>query len=328
MIKVKDSNCLELISLDILETHPDKMALFDETADELNLIIGWHYALDIVWVLSRLEEMGVPRGGTVLDAGAGHGIIQFCLARLGYPVLSVDFTNRNPSKRMLNNYQIIQSGERVDHDHDYLNFKHGSGAEKNKDKAAKDPSRERAGRGGSAKTRATLSALKNLPLRFSRDRSGNGRQKRAPIRFHQADLQNLEGIPSNSVDAVVSISVLEHNEEDQVRAIMAELDRVLKPGAPALITTSASGADDWFHEQSHGWAYSEETSRRVFLGQDESCESNFDQYETLMEQLRNSEKLKSRLHASYFKSGNNGMPWGIWDPKYYPLGISKVSRGE
>ena len=43
-----------------------------------------------------------------------------------------------------------------------------------------------------------------------------------------------------------------------------------------------------------------------------------------MAELRDSNELRAGLSPLYFRSGNNGMPWGRWDPKYQSVGIIKT----
>ena len=45
----------------------------------------------------------------------------------------------------------------------------------------------------------------------------------------------------------------------------------------------------------------------------------------LFEEMRKEgNQLHQRLAPVYFRSGDNGMPWGKWEPQYQPVGISKV----
>ena len=37
-------------------------------------------------------------------------------------------------------------------------------------------------------------------------------------------------------------------------------------------------------------------------------------------------ELRDNLASFYFRSGDNGMPWGKWDPQYQPVGVCKVKR--
>ena len=95
----------------------------------------------------------------------------------------------------------------------------------------------------------------------------------------------------------------------------------------AIATLGAAKEQDWFHEPSKGWCYTEATLRDIFdLPAD--CPSNYDRYDELFKSLRNCSELRDNLADFYFKSGNNGMPWGIWDPKYQPVGMVKVKPCE
>ena len=99
--------------------------------------------------------------------------------------------------------------------------------------------------------------------------------------------------------------------------------RVLKPGGAILATLGAAKGEDWYHEPSQGWCYSEATLKRVF-DIPSVVRSNYQQYDQLFESLRGNKELKDNLASFYFNSGNNGMPWGKWDPQYQPVGIAKV----
>ena len=48
---------------------------------------GWHYDLDHIWILNELEAAGLAKGATIIDAGAGQGIMQYLLAARGYNVI-------------------------------------------------------------------------------------------------------------------------------------------------------------------------------------------------------------------------------------------------
>ena len=133
----------------------------------------------------------------------------------------------------------------------------------------------------------------------------------------------MPDIRENSIEAVVSISALEHNPPDKMRAYVDELMRVLKPGGKLIATLGAAKEEDWFHEPSKGWCYTQATMQSIFdLPAD--CPSNYERYDELFEALKNCIELRDSLARFYFKSGNNGMPWGIWDPKYQPVGVVKV----
>lgn len=146
---------------------------------------------------------------------------------------------------------------------------------------------------------------------------------RGTVTIYNQDLANISDIPDASLDAVVSISALEHNEPYALRGVVGELMRVIKPGGKLVATMHAARDEDWFHEPSKGWCYTEATLRDIFdLPAD--CPSNYDKYDEFFEMLRDCTELRYNLALSYFKSGNNGMPWGIWDPKYQPVGVVKL----
>lgn len=291
-------NKIELIPLKILDDNKKLTSYVKKTAHELGLQFGWHYILDIVWILSQIEEIKLPKGSLILDAGAGDGIIQFCLSRLGYSIISVDFEDRNPPINIIKNFEIIKkSDQKIGFNHLYLNHKRNS-----------------------------LRKLYTFVLPMIQEIIRFGirpvtKTNRPIITYYKADLQNMKLIQSETIDAIISVSVMEHNSAQEVQVIMKELSRVLKNNAPLFITTSASGRDDWFHKPSHGWAYSERTLNELFLFSDNNYLSNYGLYDQWMEKLRKSEELKTSLSPTYFKSGDNGMPWGIWDPQYYPVGI-------
>jgi ubiquinone/menaquinone biosynthesis C-methylase UbiE len=298
-------NKIELIPHSILDERHQLVLFVKNTAKELNLQFGWHYILDIVWILDQIERQSIPKGSVILDAGAGNGIVQFCLSRLGYKIISVDFGPRNPGYNITKYFKIDNlMNNNTGFDHKYLNHKKNSfSTSPNLTKIMYDFIKK-----------GILSLLPILQDFFSQ-------RPRPEITYYKADLQNMELIVSDSIDAVISVSVIEHNSEAEVVKIMKELKRILKKNAPMFITTSASGREDWFHQPSHGWAYSESTIREIFLSSDSKYQSNYGLYDEMMEQLVKSQELKYSLSPMYFKSGDNGMPWGKWDPQYYPVGI-------
>ena len=104
--------------------------------------------------------------------------------------------------------------------------------------------------------------------------------------------------------------------------MIAELLRVLRPGGRLIATVGASNSEDWFHEPSRGWCFTERTLRSVFdLSAD--CPSNFGEYDELMADLIACRELADNLAPFYFRSGNNGMPWTL-NPVYQSVGVVKM----
>jgi len=85
---------IELLNTDLLKQYPGTVREIDYMCRILGKQIGWHYILDITYIVEYLSQMGLKRGATILDAGASVGLLQFVLANRGYNIVSVDFSNR------------------------------------------------------------------------------------------------------------------------------------------------------------------------------------------------------------------------------------------
>ena len=303
---------IEILSVDILD---EKRALVEELksfARSLKIEFGWHYLLDITWILANLEEI---EGKYIMDAGAGTGLIQWYLAGKGARVLSIDRLNRsNLPLRFRNRFNV--KGKRPQ------DLNPVSEAIKQKPGGAGPGTPSNSILARTARKARDLLDLAEYSTRASlssaTDRSGNG-----TVLIYNQDLTDLADIEDGTLDAVVSVSALEHNSPDILTSVIHEIMRVLKPGAPLLATLGASRDIDWHHAPSDGWCFSLESLQRIFVIADD-IPSNFEQYDILLDQLRNCEELSQNLAGFYFKSGNNGMPWGKWNPQYQPAGIYKV----
>jgi glycosyltransferase involved in cell wall biosynthesis/tetratricopeptide (TPR) repeat protein/SAM-dependent methyltransferase len=261
---------LELLSVDLLQQHQELVASFRHLAQSLDLVIGWHYLLDLAWIVSQIPN---PSGMTILDAGAGTGLLQWWLAERGARVISVDRVPR---------------------------------------KSLPVPFHERFRISGLQPTDWPVSTPRDLPPAPST----------GEVIFHTHDLTDLSAIETGSVDAVVSVSALEHNSLEGLRDSVRELERMLRPEGLFLATISASNRSDWYHEPSKGWCLTE-TSLRQYFGLPDAP-SNFAHLDHIFSALRECAELRENLHPFYFQSGDNGMPWGVWDPRYQPVGIRKV----
>lgn len=257
---------IEILSVDLLEA--PEAEEFRQLSRDLTLQLGWHYLLDLTWIAQRIE------GHTILDAGAGIGLMQWWLAQRGCDVISADRGQR-----------VLPAGLRPvlitgDYQVTPMSFRR---------------------------------RVKQAVTSRSR-RTGVGH-----VNMIHADLGNLP-IESESVDCIVSVSALEHNDPDDLPDVVAELMRVLRPGGK-LIATLAAGKSDWFLEAASGWAYSGDTLRRVFAI---DAPDNYAEYDVLFDKLRASDELRENLAPFYFESGNNGMPWGKWNPEYQAVGVVKT----
>jgi SAM-dependent methyltransferase len=289
---------IEVLPVSLLEENRRTVNDLRRLAGSLGLEFGWHYLLDLTWMIARL---GPASGLRVMDAGAGTGILQWYLAGRGAEVLSVDRMSRSqlPARFRLR-YHV--SGMRPD---DLV---------PNRFTSRLGPAGS-SGFGGRLAGSVISLARKNLPKRLDR--------RKGKVVIYNQDLKSLDDIPNNSLDAVVAISSLEHNDPTDLPLVVAELMRVIKPGGLLLATLGAARDRDWFHEPSRGWCYTEGTLKEVF-GLPVETPSNYARYEELFRDLKNCGELRYNLAEFYYRSGENGMPWGIWDPKYIPVGVCKV----
>jgi SAM-dependent methyltransferase len=292
---------IEILSVSLLDQHRPVVEELKQLARSLGIGIGWHYLLDWIWILSILSQV---RGTNVLDAGAGEGLLQWFLAGKGYEVLSVDRASRAElSLRYRARYRVqglrpadLNPGFRV-----WLkNIRMASrGSEK------------------LASTIRGLGGLAQIALPFLKA-PGN-------VWIFNQGLADMATISDRSQDAIVAVSSLEHNSPQGLEKVVNELIRVLKPGGILLATLGAAQDQDWFHGPSQGWCYTEPSLRRIF-NLSPGVPSNYDHYDDLMESLRGCSELREDLAGFYFRSGDNGMPWGKWDPQYQPVGICKVKN--
>jgi SAM-dependent methyltransferase len=295
---------IEILPVTLLDQHREIVNSLRRLAGSLRLEFGWHYLLDLTWMIARLGEV---RNLKIMDAGAGTGIMQWYLAGQGTHVLSVDRESRaGLPHRFRLRYRV--SGLRP---HDLLPV--GEATRLHTVQQVR-LSRRAAG---------TLLRIggEGMPRRFDAALArGQGR-----VVIYNQDLKELPDVPTGSLDAVVAVSSLEHNDPPDLERVVAELLRVLRPGGVLLATLGASREGDWFHEPSRGWCYDEGSLRRAF-GLSPDVPSNYSQYDELFAALRSSRELRDHLASFYARSGDNGMPWGVWDPRYQPVGVCKVKR--
>jgi SAM-dependent methyltransferase len=290
-------NRIEILPVALLDEHRPLVSSLKKLAHSLGLDFGWHYLLDLTWIINRL---GVVKDKKVIDAGAGTGVLQWYLADRGARVISIDRMSRARlslrfrqrfrvsglrSSDLVPTYKMVQGAIR-----DYREF----------------PSHWRA-------------QVRDL-IGLAEPRRADGQ-----VIIYNQDLKNLEHIQDESIDAVVAVSALEHNPSEDLEILVAELMRVLKPGGALLATLGAARDEDWFHKPSHGWCYGEASLRRLF-GISDDVPSNYDRYDQLLTELVNCAELRRNLAKFYFLSGDNGMPWGKWDPQYQSVGVCKVKR--
>ncbi|MCU0488262.1 MAG: class I SAM-dependent methyltransferase [Anaerolineales bacterium] len=285
---------IEILSTRLLDENRYTVETLKQLAKSLGLEFGWHYLLDLTWII---QNLGQVNGLSIMDAGAGTGVMQWYLASQGAQVLSVDRGSRAdlaPRFRQRFNVTGLRQGAKPDL------LPTAQVVIKNL-----------------ARPRKALGQFREILL-------GLGREK-APgsVCFYHQDLKTLVDIADNSLDALVAVSALEHNAPQDLPRVVNELMRVLKPGGILLATLCAGRDQDWFHQPSAGWCYTDASLKRLFdLPPD--TPSNYAQYDSLFEALVGCAELRDNLAAFYARSADNGMPWGKWDPQYQPVGVCKI----
>lgn len=292
---------IELLSVDLLDEQRPYVESLKRLAASLRLEFGWHYLLDLAWILGRL---GAVEGKKLMDAGAGTGVLQWYLAEQGARVISVDRMSRAALPLRFRRRFHVQGLRPSDLSPAWSAYIQGF----------RRPARGAWLRRWAA--RGYFQALELVDWVLKPPARGS-------VIIYNQDLANLAQVADNSLDAVVSVSALEHNTPQGLQAVVRELMRVLKPGGVLLATLTAGRDQDWWHEASSGWCYTDATLRQIF-DLPANVSSNYGRYDELFEKLRNCAELRDNLASFYFHDDHKGMPGGVWNPQYQPVGVCKI----
>ena len=307
---------IEILDVDLLHKHPETLEFIDYWKAALGRVIGWHYDLDIIWILDNIKRLGLKKGATILDAGAGNGLMQFLLAAKGFNVISADFAERDIPWAAGKIFNISSNNSSLAQmsDHRYRRFiQHTIKMDS-----------------------ARLTRVLGTPLRSIRRIFENTRDALHPKRWREiwrqneyghieyltTDFTKLDSIAANSVDCVVSVSAIEHGDQNSSTLAIKEFERVLKKGGANIITTSATNGPDKYLEYCQGWCFSRDTLAAIFSAP--GISDNFADYEALFNKLLNDSTFRSRIPTFYYEGGDNGLPYGKYPPQYQPVGIRKV----
>jgi len=323
------SNRIELLDVQLLD-NTGKLNEIDHWLNVFNWPNGWHYDLDIIWILDNIERMALPRGATIVDAGAGLGMTQFILAARGYNVISLDFTDRAIPRFSKNIFTInLNSRDLGAYKHEYMNFM-TYGDKTDASKQTRKNFLERLKNVNSPAKLYFYMGMKkyqfskkfkntfNLPyiMETLKDHSSFGK-----ITFLRGTFNNIP-LPEATADAIASVSAFEHNKYEDMPGSVKEFERVLKKGAPMFITTSASQDKDWYFEPPKAWNFSKETLASWFDVPEQGISFN---YKKVFENIAGSEVLKKRMSPFYKFNKNNALPLGnLKEAKFLPVGIMKV----
>ncbi|MCX5782674.1 MAG: methyltransferase domain-containing protein [Elusimicrobia bacterium] len=323
---------IEILDTALLE-NKSKLKEIDHWLKVFNWPNGWHYDLDIIWVLNNIERLNLPKGSTIIDAGAGIGMTQFILASRGYNVISLDFTKRQIPRFAKGIFNIESVDTALgDYQHEYMSFMTHGQSQPNKPKKS-------AGYYFSKLRKLFYPGLflRNVhsimyqfmqyvhthfnvyyALEKQRDHSSFGK-----ITFLRGTFNNIP-LENNAADALVSVSAFEHNTYEDMPGSISEFKRVLKPHAPMFISTSASDNQDWYFNPPKAWNFSKQTLSSWFNIPNEKIA--FD-YKKVLENIKNSKILKKRMSPYYKLSVESALPYGnLKEAKYLPVGILKIKE--
>jgi ubiquinone/menaquinone biosynthesis C-methylase UbiE len=263
----------------------------------LNRPNGWHYDLDHIWAINELERSGILPGATILDAGAGQGILQYLLSARGYKVISLDFSARKKPLRSLGIFNIVGQGDSsIDYQHPYMTFINYG---------VYSPMIHL--------RKINASIFKKIPIARCRfisyirsiayyafERLFVNHNNYGDIVYLRAPFHDIP-LASGSIDAVVSISAIEHADIKLFDQNIKEMMRILSPGAPLLLTTSATVSNEnSYHEKSSGWCFSYSWFRNYFPNI--PCEFDL---ENCIHALLQSKIFTSRLDPYYYYDKNS-----------------------
>ncbi len=299
----------EYLDPDTILTSPSFDFVYDFLSSTHRTNIGWHYFTDIAWIHDKVKNW--PRTFKVLDAGGGRGPIQFLLAEMGFDVTNVDLVHPHPPVAYRSRYgtRLRQLGSYTPTSYRQflLTFSRHQGSK------------------GAIKSVAKFAfagAIQSIMARRWRAKNALRGTHPGRIEWIEGNLCSMPEVPSQSFDAIVSLSALEHIPFEQLPQAHSEIRRVLKQEAPWAVTTSGTERKDtWYHAPSQGNCFSEKDLQKLFgaspfASQDPS---------RVLDTYRNCSFLREHLAPSYKRSGDNGMPWGKWNPSYIPVGLSPAN---
>lgn len=309
----KDS--IELLSESLITENPMLAVEALAVSSKCSIPLGWHYLLDIIWVLKNIEnnESDINKKDvSILEVGAGGGVLQFILASYGYKVISADIAPRIITENIKLMYQVEEVQDESFLSNEYI--KHHN--------MTKPSVWQRFTNRLFQTSLSSLSRALRKSYVIKGEKLGESRTDSQPkIMLYQADAQNMPSIKNSQVDYCVSISALEHNKPEIATKIQKELIRVTKNNGLILHTVSAQYEGRGFHEPSYSFLMGEKELSETYLLNEFT--SNFEEWEALFQSLKDSKYLSRWLASMYYNKEKSGMPLGVWSPSYMPTGVKK-----
>ena len=303
-------NIIELFSANLLNEQ-SKLNEIDYWLKVMDRPQGWHYDLDIIWILNELESNGIKKGSTILDAGAGLGVTQFILAARGYNIISLDFSKRVSPKLANKIFKIdIKPQDQLGYKHKYINYIQYGEDDFSLDNHDQNFSSKKNNYGIKIISfiRKNIKSILYFFNLKSRIKNGNtytiynwleskkNHNSYGKITFLRGAFHKIS-ILDESVDAIVSISALEHADKTLLFDNINEMKRVVKKNSPILITTSATdNTIDKYNEKRLDWWFSIGTLKKIA---GKNAHINFD-YKTALNQILTSRTWRYRIDPYYY----------------------------
>tara|TARA_Y100000589_G_scaffold28724_1_gene23894 strand:- start:20441 stop:21400 length:960 start_codon:yes stop_codon:yes gene_type:complete len=224
----------------------------------LNRPNGWHYDLDIIWIIEKLNEYDIKPGDWILDAGAGQGLLQFILLAKGYNVISYDYSKRNILFRANKIFNIKNNVKDLDYSHKYMKRIKYSPNKKNSKSLINYFRRC----GLKVFLKNIFIWLFNYCIYLSEIFFSNKKAYGKLIMYRGAfqDLSKLD----IKVNAVVSLSAIEHCDKEEIKFCLDEMYKKLSKG-PLIITTSIHDLkDDKYEDFFSSWTFGFDSLLNLF----------------------------------------------------------------
>lgn len=292
---------LEILTVCCLDTLRLLVTEFEELSRELERGLGWHYLLDPSWSAHHLRNVR-PRA-TVLDAGAGLGLIQWHLARRGVNVISVDRGRRRlSSDRIRRGFRVrgLRPGDfplRSVTFRDLLPLSHPMSGLEKPPTIAGTPHR----------------------LRAPRERASE------PTALRATEPTNLAKIPDAFVNEILSASEIHHDDSEQLARNMSGPLNTPTPRGRSVSSVESASSGDGYHPPSRARVSTKEKPPQVFrlARSTRSCFGDFGRW---LAEHRDHPELEEvgPLHPT---PEHHAIPRAWWDPAHIIAGLMNTRVG-
>ncbi|ABO18043.1 class I SAM-dependent methyltransferase [Prochlorococcus marinus] len=280
----------------------------------LNRPNGWHYDLDIIWILNKLIEYDIKPGGWILDAGAGQGLLQFILASRGYNVISYDYSDRDVLFRAKSIFQITNEKKEIEFKHKYMaNIKY---APKNSNINSIFSYIKRCGLKVFLKN--GFDWLVNF-LIFCYEFISKRNKNYGSIVMRRGSFQDLSKF-NFKVDAIVSLSAIEHCDKEQIKECLEQMFRKVSKG-PMLITTSINSlTEDSYENYFCSWTFGKNSLLELF-----NVSVQEKEIDSVQTEIQKNNLFWNRLDSYYFQRKDSYF-YKNKNVPYVPIGIDYFNK--